>query len=295
MTSVACNLCGADDYTVLFQAGVAQPSQIVRCNHCSFMYAYPLAHGADIDSIPSWDPDLVYRQVKEQESHRVEKQTLQRRDYDVTRRFLAERHPQRGKLVEVGSSLGYLLDYFRRDGWDVSGVEPNRGFALYAQREFGLSVIPTTLGESDIAPGSVDVLLMMHVIEHVPNPSAVFREVHQVLKRGGTFVLETPRYDSLMFKLLGKRERSLSCDGHIYFFTSTTLAEMARRCGFEVLTTSFVGRSLTMDRLLYNVGVVSKSDRLRGLLRRMSMRLNLNKVPLYLNLRDMERIYLRKA
>lgn len=137
MTSVACNLCGADDYTVLFQAGVAQPSQIVRCNHCSFMYAYPLAHGADIDSIPSWDPDLVYRQVKEQESHRVEKQTLQRRDYDVTRRFLAERHPQRGKLVEVGSSLGYLLDYFRRDGWDVSGVEPNRGFALYAQREFG--------------------------------------------------------------------------------------------------------------------------------------------------------------
>ena len=50
-----------------------------------------------------------------------------------------------------------------------------------------------------------------------------------------------------------------------------------------------------MDRLLYNVGVVSKSDRLRGLLRRMSMRLNLNKVPLYLNLRDMERIYLRKA
>ena len=116
-----------------------------------------------------------------------------------------------------------------------------------------------------------------------------------MLKRGGTFVLETPRYDSLMFKLLGKRERSLSCDGHIYFFTSTTLAEMARRCGFEVLTTSFVGRSLTMDRLLYNVGVVSKSDRLRGLLRRMSMRLNLNKVPLYLNLRDMERIYLRKA
>ena len=83
MTSVACNLCGADDYTELVQAGVAQPSQIVRCNHCSFMYAYPLAHGADIDSIPSWDPDLVYRQVKEQESHRVEKQTLQRRDYDV--------------------------------------------------------------------------------------------------------------------------------------------------------------------------------------------------------------------
>jgi hypothetical protein len=28
-----CNLCGADDYQVLFAADVAQINQIVQCNH----------------------------------------------------------------------------------------------------------------------------------------------------------------------------------------------------------------------------------------------------------------------
>jgi len=98
-----------------------------------------------------------------------------------------------------------------------------------------------------------------------------------------------------MFKLLGKRERSLSCDGHIYFFTSTTLAEMARRNGFEVMRTTYVGRSLTLQRLLYNIGVISKSQRVRDSLERLSVRFRLNRVSLYLNMRDMERIYLRKT
>lgn len=294
-SDIPCNLCGANDYAVLYDAGIAQINRIVRCRHCELMYCTPRIQGSDVDSIEHWDANFVYQQVKEQESHRVDKQTLQRRDYEETRRFLAQLHPQRGKLVEIGASLGYLLDFFRQDGWNVLGVEPNRGFAMYAERELGLEVIPKTLGEAGLAPGSVDVVTMMHVIEHVPDPSAVFQEVRHVLKSGGTFVLETPRYDTLMFKLLGKRERSLSCDGHIYFFTSTTLAEMARRNGFEVMRTTYVGRSLTLQRLMYNIGVISKSQRVRDSLERLSVRFRLNRVSLYLNMRDMERIYLRKT
>jgi 2-polyprenyl-3-methyl-5-hydroxy-6-metoxy-1,4-benzoquinol methylase len=292
---IPCNLCGANDYTTLYEAGVAQVNRIVRCRSCGLMYCTPRINGTDIDSIEHWDADYVYRQVKEQESHRVDKQTLQRRDYEETRRYFAELYPQRGFLVEVGASLGYLLDYFRQDGWKVLGVEPNRGFALYAERELGVTMIPSTLGEAGLEAGSVDVVTMMHVIEHVPDPSAVFREVHQVLKPGGLFVLETPRYDTLMFKVLGRRERSLSCDGHIYFFTSKTLAEMARRNGFEVLRATYVGRSLTLERLLHNVGVISKSQQMRKGLQRLSDRFRLNRATLHLNLRDMERVYLRKV
>jgi len=295
VSDIPCNLCGANDYTTLYEAGVAQVNRIVRCRPCGLMYCTPRINGTDIDSIEHWDADYVFRQVKEQESHRVDKQTLQRRDYEETRRYFAELYPQRGLLVEVGASLGYLLDYFRQDGWNVLGVEPNRGFALYAERELGVKMIPSTLGESGIDAGSVDVVTMMHVIEHVPDPSAVFRQVHQALKPGGLFVLETPRYDTLMFKVLGKRERSLSCDGHIYFFTSKTLAEMARRNGFEVLRAKYVGRSLTLERLLHNVGVISKSQQVRKRLQRLSDRFRLNRATLHLNMHDMERVYLRKV
>lgn len=135
---------------------------------------------------------------------------------------------------------------------------------------------------------------MIHVIEHVSDPYSTLKEVYRILKPGGIFVMETPRYDTLMFKLLGKRERSLSCDGHIYFFTTSTLEKLATKAGFTVLKTDYVGRTLTLDRLFYNLGVISKSQVIKQILKDVAVKLHLNKISLYLNTRDMQHIYLKK-
>jgi 2-polyprenyl-3-methyl-5-hydroxy-6-metoxy-1,4-benzoquinol methylase len=134
----------------------------------------------------------------------------------------------------------------------------------------------------------------MHVIEHVPDPISVFRQVHRILKPGGCFVIETPRYDTLMFRLLGRRERSLSCDGHIFFFTTDTLARMATASGFNVARADYVGRSLTIERLLYNFGVMSKSNEIERILHKISTALRLNRFTITLNVHDMQRVYLEK-
>ena len=106
--------------------------------------------------------------------------------------------------------------------------------------------------------------------------------------------METPRYDSLMFKLLGKRERSVSCGGHIYFFTSDALERMATNAGFKVLRNDPVGRSMTLDRLTYNLGVISKNKAVQKGLASFSKKVGLNKVAISLNMRDMQRLYLQK-
>jgi hypothetical protein len=97
-----------------------------------------------------------------------------------------------------------------------------------------------------------------------------------------------------MFKLLGKRERSLSCEGHIYFFTSDTLTQMATKAGFKVLKLDYVGRSLNFERLAYNLGVISKSKGIQQFIQWLSVKLNLKQIWFYLNVKDMQRIYLQK-
>jgi SAM-dependent methyltransferase len=291
---VTCNLCGKDDYSVKFPAGEAQRNQIVECNMCGLMYANPRTTVEEHEALSQADADQVFSEISTSYRQRLEKETLQVRDYAGTRSFLAERFPRRGKLLEIGSGFGYLSRFFREDGWQTLGVDPNAGFCKYAESEFGLNVIAATLPEADVADESVDVALMMHVIEHVPDPVDTLREIYRVLRPGGIFVMETPRYDSLMFKVLGRRERSLSCDGHIYFFTRLSLRKLAKRAGFEVVREDMVGRSLTMDRLIFNVGVVSKSKRTQVTLRNFATKTRANKVHMSINLRDMERIYLRK-
>ncbi|GET36000.1 class I SAM-dependent methyltransferase [Microseira wollei] len=292
---VTCNLCGSDDYTVLFESGVAQTNQIVKCNCCGLMYANPRAQEPDCVLIEQYDPDFVLSTIRGKYSWRNEKEALQVRDYETTKAYLRKNYPQKGLLVEVGSGLGYLLKFFKQDGWDVLGVEPNVGMCKYAERELGIKAIPTILEKAELPDESADAVLMMHVIEHVPNPLETLQEVYRILKPGGTFVLETPRYDTLMFKLLGKRERSLSCEGHIYFFTTNTLKTMASKAGFTVEKVDYVGRSLTVNRLFYNLGVIGKSQIVKRALESISKKLNLNKVWLEINLRDMQRFYLKKA
>jgi len=132
------------------------------------------------------------------------------------------------------------------------------------------------------------------VIEHVPDPLGTLKEIYRVLKPGGTLILETPRYDSLAFKLLKHRERSVSCDGHIYFFTTDTLRQMSRKAGFQFKSVNYVGRSLNLARLLWNVGVMTKSQAIQRGVGKVSDTLRLNNVRIHLNMRDMQRMVLLK-
>lgn len=57
--NVNCNLCGADDYRVLFPAGKAQLNQIVECRRCGMIYANPRSGELDFARVASSDPKFL--------------------------------------------------------------------------------------------------------------------------------------------------------------------------------------------------------------------------------------------
>lgn len=288
---VTCNLCGADDYTVLFPKGYAQLHRIVKCNRCSLMYANPQESvDADMFEDASKQPNLDTPGYQRY----LEKQHVQIADNRKVLEKLNELFPQRGKLLEIGSYLGIFLDRIRAAGWDVTGLEPVAFPAKYARENFGLKIIEDILPNAGFPDAAFDSVVMLHVIEHLPDPAEMVREIRRIMRPGGVLVVETPRFDSLMFKMLGRRERSLSnCDGHIYFFTVPSLSQLLEKNGFEVIRTDLVGRTLTADRLLYNVGLISRSKTVTRLMDRLGTAGPVQNLKMHVNLRDMQRIYCR--
>lgn len=285
-----CNNCGSSSQRELYAAGRAQTHRIVQCGACGLMYAHPLpASNLDCYLVPA-DP----AQPLGDDSAEVRRGRDKLPDYLAIEPVLAGLLPARGQVIEVGAYSGLLLEHFRRAGWAVLGIEPDGRGVDYARRRFGIDMRHGTLDSVVLPAGAAQAVLMLHVIEHLDDPAAAVRAVARLLQAGGVFVVETPTYDSLAYRLLGRRERSLSCDGHIYFYTERSLSALLSQAGFELLRVERVGRTLTLARLLWNLGVMSKSARLQRALDAVSTFAGLGRLRIHLNARDMIRIHARK-
>jgi 2-polyprenyl-3-methyl-5-hydroxy-6-metoxy-1,4-benzoquinol methylase len=205
--------------------------------------------------------------------------------------------PEKGRLLEIGCAMGTLLNEIRRRGWEVVGVEPEAWTCQIARNKYKLDVINSTFQEADLQESSFDVVLLLHVIEHLPNPNKGLLQIARLIRCGRFLVLETPRFDTLWFRLLKGRERSV-IQGHyyyFYYFTRETIRELACKTGFEVIQFDLVGRTITLDRLCFYAAKFIDSDHTTSLLTSLSESLRLNKVCIHVNLRDMMRLYLRKV
>jgi len=70
-----------------------------------------------------------------------------------------------------------------------------------ATREPGIEYVAASVGDTGLAPDSVDLLISRALMEHVEDPLAAYREAHRILRPGGRFVYLAPNlgdYGSLI-------------------------------------------------------------------------------------------------
>jgi 2-polyprenyl-3-methyl-5-hydroxy-6-metoxy-1,4-benzoquinol methylase len=168
-----------------------------------------------------------------------------------------------GRLLDVGCATGDFLLAVRERGWEPVGVELSAHAAAVGRRR-GLDVRVGTLAEANFGPASFDVVTMLDVIEHLGDPLAELRQVHRLLRPGGILCVETPNWDSVYRRLLGRRWAALQPRLHLLYFDQRTAAEMLRRAGFDpVLTRTEIVALFTPEGSTRGFGSAS----IRGLLR----------------------------
>ena len=280
-----CCYCGSDKYSLVV-AGHIVP--VIACAQCGLM-RQGLPSGAESWSIESYagGKDRFVQQRKDKESAQIA-------DFLKIIPKLEQYIPEKGHLLEIGCAMGTFLYEVQKLGWQVTGVEPEKWTCEIARNQYGLDVINSTFQEANLEDSSFDAVLMLHVIEHLPNPVEGLSLIAKMIRPGGFLVLETPRYDTLWFKLLKGRERSV-IPGHKYYFTRKTIQPLACKSGFEVVLLESVGRTVTLDRLCYYLAKFIDFDPVTRVITRFSDALHLSKARIYINLHDLMRLYLRKV
>ena len=136
------------------------------------------------------------------------------------------------RLLEVGCGSGEQLARLRDLGWDVEGIDFDAE-AVASARSRGLPVRHGLIGEQDYPEGHFDVVVMVHVIEHVPDPIELLRQCRELLKPGGRLVAITPNVGSWGHRRYGRDWLDLDPPRHLNLFSMKNFGGVLARAGFE--------------------------------------------------------------
>jgi SAM-dependent methyltransferase len=226
---VDCPLCGSGRYAQLF---AKHGFTFVRCEDCGLVFVNP-----------QLDEEVVLEEYRTAATNDLWFDVLaSERQQELDRAKFSDvldaLEPYRGKLLDVGCSIGLFLHLAAERGWEGIGLEPAPRARDHAREVYGLDVLEEPLEEAGFAEGSFDAVALLSVLEHAPDPLALLRECARVLRPGGALYVIVPNVESLACRVLGAEARTFDGRNHLVYFSPATLADALGRAGFQVVQTS---------------------------------------------------------
>lgn len=136
--------------------------------------------------------------------------------------------PEQGSLLDFGAGNGSFLRYFHQvfPAWKLSGLEPKDDF-FELTADLPLEHACNRPYYECGIDGVFDMVIVMSVLEHVPDPLGALRWIHDRLKPGGALLMRHPNFAHLPGDLV--------CADHINKMTVPHTRQLVQHAGFEVL------------------------------------------------------------
>jgi SAM-dependent methyltransferase len=140
-----------------------------------------------------------------------------------------------GPLLDVACGTGQFLAFARERGWrDLTGVELLPEAAESARKLAGAEIHVCDLAETALPADRFAAVFLWDIIEHLGDVRRVLKEVHRVLRPGGSAVLGTVNRDGLSLRALKEQALTVSPPEHLTFFTSEGLSNAMTAVGLEL-------------------------------------------------------------
>ena len=138
------------------------------------------------------------------------------------------------RVVDAGAGRGRFVAAAREAGYEARGVEPSRRGVDAGLAHYGVLLERSAIEDAAVEDGSVDVVTLWHVLEHVDDPRAALRAIHRWLRPGGALVVGVPNLSSVQAVVGGPRWYHLDVPRHRTHFTAAGLRTLLRAEGFRI-------------------------------------------------------------
>ncbi len=164
-----------------------------------------------------------------------------------------EAHVSRGRLLDLGCWVGFLLAEACGRGWTGVGIEPSEFASAYARDSLGLDVRTENLFDADLSGSRFEAIFLGDVIEHLPDAGDALDRIMPLLAEDGVLAMTLPDAGSRLARTLGARWWSV-IPTHVHYFTRNSMGVLLDRHGYETLEVRTSPKRFTVRYYLERIG-----------------------------------------
>jgi SAM-dependent methyltransferase len=213
------------------QVGVryASEAEVRRCADCGLVFLLPRPTVSELAGYYAEPYRAEYNELPVPERYQVDLDEARVR----VRRLLPLLGPD-ACLIEIGSGSGAFLDSVRPYVGEVTGVEPDAASRNWIAGRLGLPVVDQIADLSRLGK-TCNLMVLFHVLEHVPYPVEFLRSLGQFLQKGGRMVVELPNVDDALVTVyaVAAYQSFYYQKAHLCYFSKDTLARALKLADFS--------------------------------------------------------------
>ena len=243
-------------FTTAFDRFLNRPEEsweIQRCRGCGFGWTTPLLSEDEIKHYypPTYHGETV-NTIESFLSGKLQRSRSWRKETE--KRDLVERFVDRGRILDVGCGEGKFLWTLDSRKWERTGVEfSEQTVRLVGERIGDFTLIEGNIFSHRLLESSFDVITFWHALEHLPEPRAVLKRTHQLLRPGGWLFISLPNFDSWQARLFHRYWYPLDVPRHLYHFAPGPLEILLKDRGLQVCKHVFFSHRVNFHCLRYSL------------------------------------------
>lgn len=143
-----------------------------------------------------------------------------------------ESHCRPGRLLDIGCGIGGLVACAARRGWNATGVDLDHEAVEFGRRQFGVPLAVAGVENLPYPAASFQAVVMLHTLEHLPDPWGALREVRRVCAPRAVLLIQVPYKQSANARREGPGWSYYTFPVHTDMYSMDSLHLLLIGCGF---------------------------------------------------------------